>query len=132
MMLQVRLVDVAHLAGLVPLLVHLLGSQGRGAQPSTSCGGCELSNHFSAMHYGDIFEDNSPVYDTGELFIPLLQCTQCIRYRGIFYTIPLCLEFKINIFSILRFLIQFRTLLYFPLSVRPSIRPLRALHLNFS
>ena len=32
--------------------------------------------------------------------IPLLQCTQCIRYRGILYTIPLYLEFKINIFSI--------------------------------
>ena len=101
MMLQVRLVDVAHLAGLVPLLVHLLGSQqgqGRGAQPSTSCSGCEVSNHFSAMHYGDIFEDNSPVYDTGELFIPLLQCTQCIRYRGVSYTIPLNIEFIINIF----------------------------------
>ena len=52
------------------------------------------------MHYGNIFEDNSPVYDTGELYIPLLQCTQCIRYRGILYTIPLYLEFKINIFSI--------------------------------
>ena len=32
--------------------------------------------------------------------IPLLQCTQCIRYRGILYTIPLYLEFKINIFLI--------------------------------
>ena len=52
------------------------------------------------MHYGNIFEDNSPVYDTGELIIPLLQLIHCIRYRGILYTIPLYLEFKINIFSI--------------------------------
>ena len=53
----------------------------------------------SIMHYGNIFEDNSPVYDTGELIIPLLQFMHCILYRGILYTIPLYLEFKINIFS---------------------------------
>ena len=53
----------------------------------------------SAMHYGNIFEDNSPVYN---IIIPLLQCIKCIRYRGIFYTIPLYLEFKIIIFSIFR------------------------------
>ena len=51
------------------------------------------------VHYGNIFEDNSTVYDTGELFIPLLECTQCIRHRGIPYTLNPCkLEFKINIF----------------------------------
>ena len=52
------------------------------------------------LHYGNIFEDNSPEYDTGELIIPLLQFMHCILYRGILYTIPLYLEFKINIFSI--------------------------------
>ena len=52
------------------------------------------------MSYGNIFEDNSPLYETGELFIPLLQWTQCIRYRAILYIIPLYLEFKINNFSI--------------------------------
>ena len=54
---------------------------------------------FPTLHYGNIFGDNSPVYDTGELIIPLLQFIHCIRYRGILCTIPLYLEFKINIFQ---------------------------------
>ena len=37
----------------------------------------------SPLHYGNIFEDISPVYDTGELSIPFLQFVKCIRYRGI-------------------------------------------------
>ena len=41
----------------------------------------------------------SPVYDTGELIIPLLQFIHCKRYRGILYIIPLYLEFKIKIFQ---------------------------------
>ena len=46
----------------------------------------------------NIFEDNSLCIWYRGIIIPLLQFTQCIRYRGISYTIPLYLEFKINIF----------------------------------
>ena len=42
--------------------------------------------------YGNIFEDSSPVYDTGELFIPLLQCTERIVYdTGEFFTLFPCI-----------------------------------------